>query len=150
MKSLKGSFTLEAAVVVPFTMVVMVALIFLAFLAYDKASMTAICDYALMETAGNAGYNMVQVQNAVSELLDLRLISVSDIAVTSGGNDDSAYVSSSAFFEIPLFLMKELLGDKAASLSCNMTVSNLNGRSALILYKVILDEVSVLTENITE
>ena len=52
MITIKGSFTLEAAVVVPITMAVMVAVVFLSFLAYDKVTMTAVCDYALMETAG--------------------------------------------------------------------------------------------------
>ena len=150
MRALKGSFTIEAAVVVPITMVIMVALVFLGFLTYDKASITAVCDYALMEAAGNTGNNTTKVQNAIFELLNSRLLAVSDIKVSAGGNTGNAYVSSAASFDIPLYMVKELIGGEAGLLSCNMDISNLDGRKVLILYKMILDGVSILTEKISE
>ena len=150
MKALKGSFTIEAIIVVPLTMAIMVGIVFMAFLAYDKASMTAVCDYALMETAGNTGNNTGKVQNAVSELLNSRMLAVSDINVSAGGNERNAFVASSATFDIPLLLIRKLIGSDAAKLNCSMDISNLDGRGTLLLYKSILDGVSSLTDGMAQ
>ena len=146
MIDLKGSFTIEAAVVVPITMVIMVAMVFMSFFAYDKTTLTAVCDYALMETAGKTENNTGQIQSEVSGLLVSRLLAASDIKVSAGGSDMNAYIESSASFGIPMLMIQTLFGYENMNFSSRLDVSNLNGRKKLLLYKSILDGADSLTE----
>ncbi len=140
-----GSYTLEAAVIVPIVMVIMVAAIFLTFYVHDQVTMTAVSDYALLENAGNIGSNETQITSGMTSLLSDRMIVATDISSSVSGSDNKAYASASAHINIPLAMMKTMLGEEAENLSEEIDISNLAGRKTLLLYKAIIEGASELT-----
>ena len=91
-----GSFTLEAAVIVPLVMVIMVAAVFLTFYVHDIVTMTAVSDYALLENAGNIKKNEQEITTGMTQLLSDRMIAATDISSSVSGSDNKAYATASA------------------------------------------------------
>ena len=139
---LKGSMTIEAAVVVPIAMVIMVSIIFLAYYVHDQAVMSAAADYAVMENAGkeNAG-NTAQLINGI---LSGKLYSVSGISVSASGSKGSIKAQSSASFYMPLSMVRQMLGMDTKNLKAQVDVSFLASRKKLLLYKSICDGIPEL------
>lgn len=140
-----GSFTIEAAVVVPLVMLLMVAVIFLTFYVHDKVTMTAVSDYALLENAGNIRKNETAISTGMTSLLADRMIVATDITSSVSGSDNKAYATASAHINIPIAMMKTVLGEETENLNEKIDISNLAGRKTLLLYKAIIEGASELS-----
>ena len=139
---LKGSMTIEAAVIVPIAMVILVSIIYLAYYVHDQAVMSAVTDYAVMENAGkNDAGNAAQIINS---LLGEKLYSVSGISAGADGGGGKLNADSSASFYMPLAMIRQILGQDTGSLSASVNASFLASRKKLLLYKSICDGVPEL------
>lgn len=135
----KGSFTMEAAVVVPIVMVTFLAVIFAAFMVHDKTVMQSVSEYALLESADDLSRGMKQAEKNITELLDSRLLSASDIRATFQSRDNYAEVTCKATFHTPLHMAGKMLGFHSGQISVVLDASCLRGRPALLHYKLLLD-----------
>ncbi len=145
-RTFSGSFTLEAAVIVPLVMVIMVAVIFLTFYVHDKVTMTAVSDYALLENAGNIGKNEQEITTGMTQLLSDRMIAATDISSSLSGSDNKAYASASAHINLPTAMMRAILGEETENLNQEIDISNLSGRKTLLLYKAIIEGASEISK----
>ena len=149
-RSLQGSFTLEAAVIVPLAMVMMVGVIFLAFWVHDAASMTAVNDYAVLSCASQTDLQPGGVSQKTVDLLSSRLIAAKDISSSLQGSDAEGKAVSSANITLPLAMLRTLLGEESQHLYEEVEISNLNGRKKLLLYKSICDGAEHLIGGMTD
>ena len=141
---LEASFTIEAAVVMPLAMILMVTVIFTAFYAHNAATIAAVTNCAALEAAAAADQSRNAVSSGMKELLAKRLIGETDVSVSISGGEQERSASASASFQIPLAMVRDLTGNRMESLSFRTGLSNLNGRKKLLLYKSICDGVSDL------
>lgn len=140
-----GSFTLEAAVIVPLVMVIMVAAVFLTFYVHDIVTMTAVSDYALLENAGNIRKNEQEITKGMTQLLSDRMIAATDISFSVSGSDNKAYATASAHINLPTAMLKTMLGEETENLNKEIDISNLSGRKTLLLYKAIIEGASEIS-----
>ncbi len=140
-----GSFTLEAAVIVPLVMVIMVAAVFLTFYVHDIVTMTAVSDYALLENAGNIKKNEQEITTGMTQLLSDRMIAATDISSSVSGSDNKAYATASAHINLPTAMLKTMLGEETENLNKEIDISNLSGRKTLLLYKAIIEGASEIS-----
>lgn len=140
-----GSFTLEAAVIVPLVMVIMVAAVFLTFYVHDIVTMTAVSDYALLENAGNIRKNEQEITTGMTQLLSDRMIAATDISSSVSGSDNKAYATASAHINLPTAMLKTMLGEETENLNKEIDISNLSGRKTLLLYKAIIEGASEIS-----
>lgn len=140
-----GSFTLEAAVIVPLVMVIMVAAVFLTFYVHDIVTMTAVSDYALLENAGNIRKNEQEITTGMTQLLSDRMIAATDISSSVSGSDNKAYATVSAHINLPTAMLKTMLGEETENLNKEIDISNLSGRKTLLLYKAIIEGASEIS-----
>ena len=140
-----GSFTLEAAVIVPLVMVIMVAAVFLTFYVHDIVTMTAVSDYALLENAGNIRKNEQEITTGMTQLLSDRMIAATDISSSVSGSDNKAYATASAHINLPTAMLKTMLGEETGNLNEKIDISNLSGRKTLLLYKAIIEGASEIS-----
>lgn len=144
-RAFSGSFTLEAAVIVPLVMVIMVAAVFLTFYVHDIVTMTAVSDYALLENAGNIRKNEQEITTGMTQLLSERMIAATDISSSVSGSDNKAYASASAHINLPTAMLKTVLGEETENLNKEIDISNLSGRKTLLLYKAIIEGASEIS-----
>lgn len=140
-----GSFTLEAAVIVPLVMVIMVAAVFLTFYVHDIVTMTAVSDYALLKNAGNIRKNEQEITTGMTQLLSDRMIAATDISSSVSGSDNKAYATASAHINLPTAMLKTMLGEETENLNKEIDISNLSGRKTLLLYKAIIEGASEIS-----
>lgn len=136
-RSLKASMTIEACVIVPITMVVLVSIIYLAYFVHDQAVMTAVSDYALMENAGKGSAG--NSQQIINGLLSQNLYSVNGFSAAAGGGGGNMNASSSVDFYMPLAMIRNIMGPDTESLYSEVNISFLASRKKLLLYKSICD-----------
>jgi len=138
--SLHGSATIEAYVVVPVAMVIMLAVIYLSYYVHDKSCMTAVNYYAVLEHADGTGTSkdlIPDIQNYISG----KLIWASDVnAHISTGNGRSG-AESSASFNLPFELVRKMLPAGMSSMYSEINITGLGPRKKLLLYKCICDGV---------
>lgn len=134
--------TIEACVVVPIAMVVLVSIIYLAYFVHDKAVMTAVNDFALMENAGNADAG--NASQMISSALSQNLYSVSSVSASSGGGTGNMNADSGADFYMPLVMIRNIMGQNTEMIRSKVRISFLASRKKLLLYKSICDGVPEL------
>ena len=143
---LKASFTIEAAVVLPIVMVAMVSVVFLTIYLYDCVSLTAVGSYAVLEQAGNE--QSENLTDGCAALLNQRLLAASDVFVSVSGDDRNAAAEMSANFQLPLGMIRQLFSEEIQQMQKKISLSNLNGRKTLLLYKAICEgTVNLLQED---
>lgn len=145
-KKLKASFTIEAGVVVPILMLIIVAMITIAFLLHDRVIMSTASTYEVMEHAGDFdAQEEVAIQN-VRNVLDRKLITAENIMVSGESKSEGIRMNASGEADIPLSDVSRLVGEGREKLSVSINVTNLRGRKALIRYKTYMDALSFVKD----
>lgn len=142
--TIRGSFTIEAAVIVPMTMFILVAVLTFSFHIHDEVSIVAAAQYAALIQAessltGSSGTAGLQ------QSLSRRLIRAKDAGFTAGGNADSVTVQAQADFPVPIPIVDLLTSHTLRSIHIQVKNQSFNGRKKLLLYKSICDGVHDLT-----
>ena len=140
----KGSFTIEAAVVVPMVMVMLAACLYMAFHIHNAATMAAVTDAAVMELAAGWEEAPDSAGRDLEGILAGRLLGETETSVRVNVTGDAGSAEASAQFRTLPSMIRELTGEKLSSLSFRTEISHLNGRKKLLLYKSICDGVSDL------
>ena len=140
----RASFTIEAAVIVPMTMLILMAVIFLSFHVHDKVSIVAATQYAALvqaesSLAGSSG--LAGPQQGLSR----QLIRATDAGLSVSGDADSVTAEASAGFTVPIPMVDLLTNHALQSISVSVHNRSFNGRKKLLLYKSICDGVQDLT-----
>ena len=133
--SFRGSFTVEAAVVIPIAMVLIAAVIYISFLAHDAVTLTAVGEYALLsfgdrETGGSS--------EEMQELLHQNLITSGSLQVSLTENKKQMTASISAEYPI-LFPGLSLFSGQEPVLRSVLRISHRNGRLHLLPCKALAD-----------
>ena len=142
---LKASATIEAAVIVPITLVIIAAVLVLVFILHDWVILSTASLYEIMEEAGD-GEDSGEIQESVSAMLGKRLITADVAGVSADASEDRISVDAEGSVQIPMQLLRTLLGEGFSRIGGEVRVSNLNGRKLLVRYKTICDGVSAFTE----
>lgn len=141
-KKLKASFTIEAGVVVPILMLIIVAMITIAFLLHDRVIMSTASTYEVMEHAGDFDAQEEAAIQNVRNVLDRKLITAENIMVSGEAKSEGIRMNASGEADIPLSDVNRLVGEGREKLSVSINVTNLRGRKALIRYKTLMDALS--------
>lgn len=133
MKRLKASFTIEASVIIPLTMVIMVWIFFLAFYLHDRVIIGCSGSEFILENIKD-GVDADEVKSAVEE----RIIIADDIYVDTDDEEKNS-VSTSGTFNLP-----DMISDNGVAGS-SVSLSALSPRSEVLKYKAIADGAQILT-----
>ena len=144
MKRLRGSFTVEAAVIVPLTMFIVVTFIYMAFYLHDRVIMSCIGADYILENAADYSGSLADIEENTEEMLKSRLIIADKISV-SVSEDDGAALSSSAKIAMPFSFITDIMGSSAEDIESTVNISMLDGRKALLKYQAIADGAELLT-----
>lgn len=136
-KKLNANFTIEAAVIVPITMVIIITIFFAAFYMRDTVTVKSESEVAILDEAGhieekpNTGYLQSSVEGKV--------LMAKNVSASVKGEDDeySAYVH--AGFDLPIPMIESMLGRDMENINTEINISNLDARKQLLKYKAIAD-----------
>ncbi len=149
-KKLKGSFTIEAAVIVPVVMVVIVGMIFIAFLVHDMVTMDALNTYMIIENANKYNESEDIIKSDLQDRLNSGLIITKNINVETSKRSDGIIVKSCGNFSLPFPALSELFGANVVNESSQITVTNLDGRGSLLKNKAIVDGIKKIGDEKNE
>ena len=141
-KKLKASFTIEASVIVSLTLVLVAAIMIVLFFLHDRVLAGTVSTYEIMEHADRYKEDPGAVSEGISQMLGKRLIAAKGTAVTAEEITGGFQVTVGAEMEIPLAVLRELIGSESEEISEVINVSNLNARETLVKYKTICDGLS--------
>lgn len=137
-RTISGSFTIEAAVVVPMCMLIFLAVIYLGFYEYDQVTVNAVSEYAVYRQAEQNLGGVSGTEGLEAELSSLLLaVSQSSLSVTGDANQSKA--ASSANFQIPLLMVDQLTSGTLRTIRAEAEGNAFDGRKKLLLYKNICD-----------
>ena len=144
MKRLRGSFTVEAAVIVPLTMFIVVTFIYMAFYLHDKVVMSCTGADYILENAADYSGSLTDIEENTEEMLESRLIIADSISV-SVSEDDGVTLGSSAQVAMPFSFITDIMGYSVKEAESTVNISMLDGRRTLLKYKAIADGIDLLT-----
>ena len=142
-KQLKASATIEAAVVIPVTLVIIAAVLTIVFVLHDRVILNTASLYEVMEQAG-AGEDPQELRSAVSDMLQKRLVTAAETSVSADVKEDGVQIDAGGSVQIPLRMVRFLVGEENQQVEAQIRVSNLSGRKLLIKYKTLCDGLSAL------
>lgn len=145
----EGSFTLEAAVIVPLVMLILTSVVFMGMYLYDSVTIAAVSDYAVLSSIGKKG-SIEGTDSKIQSLLEGKMIAASGIRAFIEGNNKKITAAAHADVNIPLKMIRNILGNGQGNVSSEIVLSNINGREVLILYKSIIDGITSVLENGTQ
>ena len=145
-KRLKASFTIEATVIVPITLVLTAALMITAFALHDRVILSTVSISEVMESADSAGKEPEQIRAAVSEVLGQRLLTAKEVFVNAEADDESVSLQSGGTVDGALSSVRDLLGEESSHLESRIDISNLQARKILVKYKTICDGISAVVK----
>ena len=135
----KGSFTLEAAVIIPLAMALIAALLIFTLAVHDGVIMNTVSIAAIMENAGKFSDDPENIQGEVSDMLLRRLVVAKNISVDVTGTEDECTTTSQGSFQVTSAFIRYFTGEDLTNLNTKVSISNLNGRKMLLKYKTICD-----------
>ena len=136
---LKGSMTIEAAVVVPVTMAIILAIVFMGFYVNNKAAMAAVDYYSALEYAGEVDRSIVSSGSMDPDLADCLYAAYGVSAGVSGEADKYTAWSDASFF-MPSVLVSRMFDKAMEQMHEDVEVSFMNGRKKLLYYKSQCEE----------
>ena len=144
MKQLKASFSIEAAVIVPITLLIVASVLTIVFVLHDRIIFTTVTAYETMEHAQDEADDSELIRSSAEEMLGKRLVTADGAQVFLESSEDS--VTLSAGGEVPILLgsVRMLVGAENERIDTRIRISNLKGRETLIRYKTICDGISAL------
>ena len=143
-KKYKGSFTLEAAVVVPITMALIAGLLIFTLSVHDGVILKTVSTAIIMENASRFSKEPENIQGKILDMLSKRLIVTRNIAVDVTGGEDDCTATCRGSLQIASGFIRNLTGTDITDLHSCINISYLNGRKTLLKYKAICDGVSGL------
>lgn len=142
--TLCGSFTMEAAVVTPMTMLILMAVIFLSFFVYDQVTLDAAAEYAVLERAEQSLMGRGDASGAAERLTHV-LMAAGETSVSVSGDADHCSGEVTAVFHVPLLMVDQLTSGALRTIEVHMERHAFDGRKKLLLYKSICDGAADLT-----
>ena len=140
----KGSFTLEAAVVVPITMALIAGLVIFTLSVHDGVILNTVSTAIIMENASRFSKEPENIQGKIMDMLSKRLIVTRNIAVEVTGGEDDCTATCSGSFQIASGFIRNMTGTEITDLQSRINISYLNGRKTLLKYKAVCDSASGL------
>ena len=141
-KKVNASFTIEAAVIIPISLVIIVTIFFVAFYLTDRVALSSESEIAILDNIENDEDNSSEITSRVEELIKGRILMSKDIGVSSEKAGEGYVVSTSGNFALPIPLVKTMLGEKMESVGTKINISNLDARKQLLKYKAVCDGLS--------
>ena len=135
---LQGSFTIEAAVVVPMTMLIFLAVIFLTFFVHDQVTLTAAVQYGVLVQAERSLMGTAPA-SGMEAGIESRILAASAVSCPVNGNADHCEGEGTAAFHIPLLMISQLTSGALRQLHAEAEGNAFDGRKKLLLYKSICD-----------
>lgn len=143
-KRLKASFTIEAAVVVPITMVLIAALIMVSFALHDRVLLSTAVFYEVMDHAKGFQEDPEESAAQVRALLQKRLIAAKQPEVSVREGAEGKEAEATGMIPLPSGLIGTMTGSSFQEVRTHIRISNLDGRKVLTEYKTICDGLSAL------
>ena len=107
-KKYKGSFTLEAAVVVPITMALIAGLLIFTLSVHDGVILKTVSTAIIMENASRFSKEPENIQGKILDMLSKRLIVTRNIAVDVTGGEDDCTATCRGSFQIASGFIRNL------------------------------------------
>lgn len=149
MKKLKASFTIEAAVIVPLTMFIIVTFMYMTFYLHDLCVLgSAGISFIMDNAAGFAEGQEKTLASEAEEYINERLIIADSVSVDMEEDDDGLFLSGGADFDVPFGFAGDLLGFSLSEMNTSVNISNLDARGTLLKYKAISDGIDIVTDGI--
>ncbi|MGN0382889.1 MAG: TadE family protein [Eubacterium sp.] len=136
----EGSTTLEAAIVVPIIMSIIVAVIYMSFYLYDRVIMEAIAYKILSEAVQDKNMSEKKVEESALENIYEKTILAKNIGAECIKDEEKLILTYSAECKIPLYYMKKLLNINRIHVNASY-IYPIN-RTTLYKYRVLKDAIS--------
>ncbi len=137
----RASFTIEAAVVVPFVMLIFMAVLYTGFYVYDQVTVTAAAEYSVLEQAERCLMGRAD-SSGIQAALSGRLLKAAVSSVSVSGGTDHCRAEISASFSVPLLMVRQLTSEALGDIRSGAEGHSFDGRKKLLLYKSLCDGVS--------
>lgn len=145
MKKLKASFTIEAAVIVPLTMFIIVTFMYMTFYLHDLCVLGSAGKSFIMENAADLTEGQEEaLASEAEEYIDGRLIIAESVSVNVE-EDEGLSLSGEADFDVPFGFAADLLGFSLSEINTSLNISNLDARGTLLKYKAVSDGIDILS-----
>ena len=128
----------------PLTLLLVAAVLTVAFSLHDRVIMRTVSMYEVMDHAAEYQDAPGFLTSEIAEMLDKRLIAAQEVSVSAEEGEDGLQVGVDAQMDIPLSVIRELTSFEDR-LQTKTDVCNLSGRKMLIKYKTICDGLSAIT-----
>ena len=132
---LKASFTIEAAVIVPISLIIICAAILVSMHVHDLVVIRAVSVSSIFE-GYYASSDISDIKESAEETLSSRLITADDIDVTVEADQENEYIltcESSSGSASGLF--GSYISESLCSNTVSINISDLDGRDTLLKYR---------------
>lgn len=141
--ALKASFTIEAAFIVPLSIFIVSAFLYMTFYLHDTAIAGSVCTGYILENAAQYQSSTAQIEADTADMLESRLIIAKDVSVNVS-EDNGVNLEGSASFDMPFGFAESFL-DIPDEITVSVNISMLNGRKKLLEYKAVSEGLDFLT-----
>ena len=142
---LKASFTVEASVVIPITLFIMLALILLSFYIHDKTILVNASVSAILENA-NDDSDIGELKSEAYSRINAKTIGVNGTYVNVESNDGKYVLSAGSSFDWKNDFVRAFLDNSLGSAEAEVNISNLDGRRVLLEIKVLSDAARLIDQ----
>ncbi len=129
---------MEAAVIVPLTMIIIVTMLYVGFFVHDKVVMEAIATAKSLEQGTDSG------TGRIAAAINDRTIRAKDVAVSQTQNSSDISLRVEGRYDWRFAMIKDFLGDASGEIGSEIHISNLDGRAILLNYRLLKDAGSAL------
>ena len=146
-KEVKAVLTIEAAVIVPLSMIIITMLVCFGLYLHDVVLADTVGPAAVLEAAGQFDSSEYDIKTEVREMLERRLSAAGVISVDCEGEEDKKICVKGSFS----WPFQSLISSPGLSgISSELSLTNLDGRSQLLKYKMLCDGIADLTGSLGE
>ena len=146
-KTVKASFTIEVAVIVPITLVIVLCVIFAALYIHDSVIVKAVNTDVSVENIGNEDADSDEIASEIRQKLENSLLVADadevDFQTDSKSNGFKAITSGN--LDAPVGMAAKILPDNMTEIEYELRTANVNARQTLNGYKAICDGIDMFS-----
>lgn len=135
---MRASFTIEAVVVLPITMLAIAALICITLLLHDHTILTANCAESVLRNANR--------NEADGTVVLGKMVSIDGASVELQTENDAVTATGSGNIRVRSYLLGQMIGSNAIQTNTEIKAGHLDARKELLRYKLLAEGIELLKE----
>ncbi|MCF0142180.1 MAG: pilus assembly protein [Parasporobacterium sp.] len=140
----QASFTIEAAVIVPLSLIIVMTVILLCFFIHDRVMLTAGMAEAVFTEASAEEPDLDNMIESAGSLITTKQIMASGTETNGSESLGSYTLEAESAFDWRFSLVRELFDNALGGMDAEVKISNLDGRDILLRYRLIRDGLDLI------